>query len=220
MCLDMGLVERRVLIVEDDTLLASLVTTSLQEAGFEVRTAVSSLEARKQIKSFDPDLVLLDLDLGEGPSGVHLAHVLSDQRPDIAILVLTKHAHAQSVSPKEDDLPESVGFIRKQSVTAPPELLAAIEKVLADRPFEVRQDHDSAKPFSNLPPRAQEVLRLLASGCSNQEIARRTNMSLKTVEKWVDRIYQELSIENTSAVNARVSAANRYFAETRESDKP
>lgn len=220
MCLDMGSVERRVLIVEDDTLLASLVTTSLKEAGFEVRTAVSSLEARKQIKNFDPDLVLLDLDLGEGPSGVHLAHVLSDQRPDIAILVLTKHAHAQSVSPKEDDLPESVGFIRKQSVTAPAELLAAIEKVLADRPFDVRQDQDQAVLSSKLPPRAQEVLRLLANSCSNQEIARRTNMSLKTVEKWIDRIYQELGIENTGAVNARVAAATRYFAETRESDQP
>lgn len=220
MCLNMGTVERRVLIVEDDTLLASLVTTSLKEAGFEVRTAVSSLEARKQIKNFDPDLVLLDLDLGEGPSGVHLAHVLSDQRPDIAILVLTKHAHAQSVSPKEDDLPESVGFIRKQSVTAPAELLAAIEKVLADRPFDVRQDQDQAVLSSKLPPRAQEVLRLLANSCSNQEIARRTNMSLKTVEKWIDRIYQELGIENTGAVNARVAAATRYFAETRESDQP
>jgi len=220
MCLNMGLFERRVLIVEDDTLLASLVTTSLQEAGFEVRTAVSSLEARRQIKNFDPDLVLLDLDLGEGPSGVHLAHVLSDQRPDIAILVLTKHAHAQSVSPKENDLPESVGFIRKQSVTAPGELLAAIEKILADKPSEVRQDHDKAVLFSNLPPRAQEVLRLLANSCSNQEIARRTNMSLKTVEKWIDRIYQELGIENTGAVNARVAAATRYFAETRESEKP
>jgi DNA-binding NarL/FixJ family response regulator len=216
----MGTVERRVLIVEDDTLLASLVTTSLKEAGFEVRTAVSSLEARKQIKNFDPDLVLLDLDLGEGPSGVHLAHVLSDQRPDIAILVLTKHAHAQSVSPKEDDLPESVGFIRKQSVTAPAELLAAIEKVLADRPFDVRQDQDQAVLSSKLPPRAQEVLRLLANSCSNQEIARRTNMSLKTVEKWIDRIYQELGIENTGAVNARVAAATSYFAETRESDQP
>lgn len=215
----MGLVERRVLIVEDDTLLASLVTTSLQEAGFQVRTAVSSLEARKQIKTFDPDLVLLDLDLGEGPSGVHLAHVLSDQRPDIAILVLTKHAHAQSVSPKENDLPESVGFIRKQSVTAPTELVAAIEKVLADRPFEVRQDQNLSGLSSNLPPRAQEVLRLLAGSCSNQEIARRTNMSLKTVEKWIDRIYQELGIENTSAVNARVAAATRYFTETQESDK-
>jgi hypothetical protein len=45
-------------------------------------------------------------------------------------------------------------------------------------------------------------------------------MSLKTVEKWIDRIYQELGIENTGAVNARVAAATRYFAETREPEKP
>jgi DNA-binding CsgD family transcriptional regulator len=116
-------------------------------------------------------------------------------------------------------LTDTVGFIRKQSVTAPTELLAAIEKVLADRAFEVRQDHNQSSLSTNLPTRAQEVLRLLANSCSNQEIARRTNMSLKTVEKWIDRIYQDLGIENTSAINARVAAATRYFAETQESDK-
>ena len=215
----MGPIERKVLIVEDDTLLASLVSTSLQEAGFQVRAAASSIEAKGQIKDFDPDLVLLDLDLGDGPNGVHLAHTLDAQRPDIAILVLTKHADVRSLSPLEKDLPASVGFIRKHSVTAPKELLAAMEKVLADKASEVRQDKESTGPLANLPPNAREILRLLANSCTNQEIAKRTNLSLKTVEKWIDRIYIELEIENSNMVNARVAAATRYLVETRESDK-
>lgn len=215
----MGVAERRVLIVEDDTLLAALVTTSLEEAGFQVRSATSSQEARKLIKDFDPDLLLLDLDLGDGPSGVHLAHVVSQQRPDIAILVLTKHIDAQSVSPRENDLPDTVGFIRKQAVTAPAELVAAMEKVLSDKAFEIRQDKDAEKPFAALHPRAQEILRLVALSCSNQEIAKRTELSLKTVEKWIDRIYLELGIDKSSAVNARVAAATKYLRETEVSDR-
>jgi DNA-binding NarL/FixJ family response regulator len=214
----MGPIERKVLIVEDDTLLASLVSTSLQEAGFQVRAAASSVEAKRQIKDFDPDLVLLDLDLGDGPNGVHLAHTLDAQRPDIAILVLTKHADVRSLSPLEKDLPASVGFIRKHSVTAPKELLAAMEKVLADKASEVRQDKEAAGPFANLPPNAREILRLLANSCTNQEIAKRTNLSLKTVEKWIDRIYIELEIENSNMVNARVAAATRYLEETRATE--
>lgn len=220
MLLGMGLPQRKVLIVEDDSLLAALVSAALQEAGFLVRTATSTFEARRQIKDFDPDILLLDLELGDGPSGVHLAHVLGKQRPDIAILVLTKHLDARSVSPKEDDLPESVGFIRKQTVTDPKELVAAMEKVLCDRAFDVREDKDTERPFASLPPRAQEILRLIAASCSNQEIARRTELSLKTVEKWIDRIYQELGIDNTSAVNARVAAATRYLRETEVADRP
>ena len=216
--LSMGPIERKVLIVEDDTLLASLVSTSLQEAGFQVRAAASSVEAKRQIKDFDPDLVLLDLDLGDGPNGVHLAHTLDAQRPDIAILVLTKHADVRSLSPLEKDLPASVGFIRKHSVTAPKELLAAMEKVLADKASEVRQDKEAAGPFANLPPNAREILRLLANSCTNQEIAKRTNLSLKTVEKWIDRIYIELEIENSNMVNARVAAATRYLEETRATE--
>jgi DNA-binding NarL/FixJ family response regulator len=202
---------RKVLVVEDDVLLASLVKKSLIEAGFLVETAQETAKARKKVKDFDPDLVLLDLALGDGPSGVHLAHALHDTRPDIAVLVLTKYSDAKSISSQAQDLPDSVGFIRKQLIEEPGQLVEAIEKVLADRPSEVRHDRQDAKPFQSLPDKGQEVLRLLAESCSNQEISKRTGLSVKSVERWIDRIYQELGIEVSGSINPRVAAVTKYL---------
>lgn len=216
---NMGSMTRKVLIVEDDALLASLMKKSLSDVGFVVETAQESATARKLVRDFDPDLVLLDLALGDGPTGVHLAHALHSTRPDIAILVLTKYSDAKSSSSQAQELPDSVGFIRKQLIAEPGELVEAIDRVLADRAFEVRQDRQDAAPFTSLPSRGQEVLRLLAESCSNQEIANRLGMSVKSVERWIDRIYQELGIEASGSINPRVAAATKYLRATGAADK-
>jgi DNA-binding NarL/FixJ family response regulator len=204
---------RRVLIVDDDVLLAHLVKESLQNEGFFVECAKDAAEGRKKVSSFDPDLILLDLALGSGPSGVHLAHALTEKRPDIAILILTKYADARAVNSEFDDLPPSVGFIRKQLVSDPKLLVAAIEQVLADRSAEVRDDKMATKPFSTLPPRGLEILRLVAEGFSNPEISRKIGIGVKSVEKWTDRIYRELQLPTDGSVNLRVAATRRYLKE-------
>jgi len=204
---------RRVLIVDDDVLLAHLVKESLQNEGFFVECAKDAAEGRKKVSSFDPDLILLDLALGSGPSGVHLAHALTAKRPDIAILILTKYADARAVNSEFDDLPPSVGFIRKQLVSDPKLLVAAIEQVLADRSDEVRDDKIATKPFSTLPPRGLQILRLVAEGFSNPEISRKIGIGVKSVEKWTDRIYRELQLPTDGSVNLRVAATRRYLKE-------
>jgi DNA-binding NarL/FixJ family response regulator len=103
-------------------------------------------------------------------------------------------------------------------VAEPDQLIEAIEKVLADKPSEVRHDRQVVKPFMSLPEKGQEVLRLLAESCSNQEIAKRTGLSVKSVERWIDRIYQELDIEASGAVNPRVAAVTKYMGLTGASD--
>lgn len=214
----MGPPPRKVLIVEDDVFLAQLVKESLGKEGFIVDCAANAAEGRRKVTSFDPDLVLLDLALGTGPTGVHLAHALSTKRPDIAILVLTKYSDAKSVTPESGDLPAHVGFVRKQHVTEPKLLVAAIEKVLSDRPHEVRHDRAGRSPFHGLPERGVEILRLLAEGWSNPEIARRTGISVKSVERWIDRIYRELELDADGSTNLRVQAARKYLTETGGAD--
>lgn len=214
----MANIQRKVLVVEDDALLASLVKRSLIEAGFLVETAHETAQARKKVKDFDPDLVLLDLALGDGPSGVHLAHALHETRPDIAVLVLTKYSDAKSISSQAQELPDSVGFVRKQLIEEPGQLVEAIEKVLSDKPYEIRHDKQAGNLFVSLPAKGQEILRLLAESCSNQEIATRTGLSVKSVERWIDRIYQELEIETSGAINSRVAAVTKYLAATGASD--
>ena len=202
---------RRILIVEDEPLMASLLSQSLTSADFEVENASDSASARKKIDSFDPDILLLDISLGDGPSGLHLAHAIDQTRPDIAILILTKHPDAKSATSEGLELPARVGFLRKHLVNDVSYLLTAIEKVLADRSNEVRQDSDSDSPFKGLTPQAFQVLSLIAQGYNNNEIALRSKLSVKSVERWIDIIYKELEISKNGEINQRVEVARKYY---------
>lgn len=203
--------ERKLLVVEDEPLMASLLAESLSAANFTVETAPDAAKARKTIDRFDPDILLLDISLGDGPSGVHLAHAVHETRPDIAILILTKHPDAKSATADSLDLPPNVGFLRKHLVNDVSYLLTAIEKVLTDRHAEVRQDEPLASPIAQLGNQAMKVLNLVAQGYNNTEIASRMNLSVKSVERWVETIYRELKIDSRGAINPRVEAARQYY---------
>jgi DNA-binding NarL/FixJ family response regulator len=203
--------ERKLLVVEDEPLMASLLAESLSAANFTVETAPDAAKARKAIDRFDPDILLLDISLGDGPSGVHLAHAVHETRPDIAILILTKHPDAKSATADSLDLPPNVGFLRKHLVNDVSYLLTAIEKVLTDRHAEVRQDEPLASPIAQLGNQAMKVLNLVAQGYNNTEIASRMNLSVKSVERWVETVYRELKIDSKGPINPRVEAARQYY---------
>lgn len=202
---------RKILIVEDEPLMASLLAQSLKDAQFLVETSADAAKARKAIDRFDPDILLLDISLGDGPSGIHLAHAIHQTRPDIAILILTKHPDAKSATAEGLDLPPNVGFLRKHLVNDLQYLISAIEKVLTDRPNEVRQDEPISSPISQLNSQALKVLSLVAQGYNNTEIAVRMDLSIKSVERWIENIYRELKIESKGAINPRVEAARQYY---------
>ena len=202
---------RKLLVVEDEPLMASLLAESLMAANFKVETASDAAKARKVIDRFDPDILLLDISLGDGPSGVHLAHVVHETRPDIAILILTKHPDAKSATTDGLELPPNVGFLRKHLVNDVSYLLNAIEKVLTDRHSEVRQDEPVTSPIALLGSQAIRVLALVAQGYNNTEIALRIDLSIKSVERWIETIYRELGIDSKGTINPRVEAARQYY---------
>jgi DNA-binding NarL/FixJ family response regulator len=202
---------RKLLVVEDEPLMSSLLAQTLRSANFQVETAANAADARKVIDRFDPDIVLLDISLGDGPSGIHLAHVIHETRPDIAVLILTKHPDAKSATAEGLELPPNVGFLRKHLVSDLQYLLNAIEKVLTDRSGEVRQDEPHENPLANLGQQAMKVLALMAQGYNNTEIAVRMELSVKSVERWIENIYKELKIESKGAINPRVEAARQYY---------
>lgn len=203
--------KRKLLVVEDEPLMASLLAEAVRAADFEVEIASDVKEAKKKVKSFDPDIALLDISLGDGPSGVQFAHVLRATRPDIAILFLTRYADAKSASAEGLELPTGVGFLRKILVNDSSYLLGAIEKVLGDQPNEVRQDSLKGGKPGNMTDRSYEILELIAQGFSNAEIATQSEASIKSVERWIDHLYQELRIHSDAKINARVEATRRYF---------
>lgn len=196
-------------MVEDEPLMAGLLSDVLTSAGFKVKTAAESKSASKAINTFDPDILLLDISLGDGPTGIHIAHAVSRTRPDIAILILTKHPETASGFP---ELPANVGYLRKHLVRDTNYLLTAIEQVLRDQPLATdTQVPDESRPFPNLNDKAYRVLQLLAEGFNNPEIARQLGLSVKAIERWIEIIYSELGIDVKGGLNPRVEAARKYF---------
>ena len=57
--------KRRILIVEDDVFLGSLMVDALSNKGFVAQLAETAVSAKRSVKSFDPDIVLADIDLGD-----------------------------------------------------------------------------------------------------------------------------------------------------------
>jgi DNA-binding NarL/FixJ family response regulator len=203
---------RRLLVVEDDPFTASLLAEALVAHGFEVRIAADVLEARRAVKAFDPDVALIDIALGVGPSGLDLAHALSKQRPDIALLILTKYPDARTAGVSAGEVPKGCGFLRKDKVRDTEYLLAQLESVLADQAEQVRDDLDSVNPLAALSPRQLEVLRLIAMGYTNEFIAQSTESGLSSVERWVMQVFRALGLDSRGNINPRVEAARIFIA--------
>ncbi len=201
---------RRLLVVEDEALTASLLAEALTAHGFAVQTAADVLEARRAVKDFDPDAALIDISLGVGPSGLDLAHALSKQRPDIALLILTKHADPRTSGENAPSVPEKCGFLRKDKIRDTEYLLEQLEAVLADSASDVRHDLAERSPLSALTPRQLEVLRLMAMGYTNEFIAQYTQSSVSSVERWVMQIFRALDVNTNVNVNPRVEAVRIF----------
>lgn len=205
--------ERKALIVEDEPLVASLISSALGQAGFEARQANSVPDALRALTRFDPDLVLLDINLGDGPSGIDLAHHLRREHPDVAVLILTKHPDSRTAVGREGAIPEGCGFLRKESVGDISYLLECIEMALTESTSGLRQDLDPNRPFADLTAKQVELLRLLALGYTNSEIAERLNVVPKTVEQRLTLVFKSLGIDQLTGINPR-SEAIRIFVQT------
>lgn len=207
----MPLDRRRVLVVEDEPLMSSLLAEVLTEHGFDVRTAADVSRARREIDNFDPDMLLLDVSLGDGPTGIHLAHSMRLSRPDIAILVFTRHTDITSATTDGLQLPAGVGFLRKHLVSDQAYLIEAMEKVLREQENLVLPEQEGEDVFAFLGVNGSRTLRLIAEGYDNEEIARRCGVSRKTVERWIEQVYRDLGIDTKGLLNPRVAAARRFF---------
>lgn len=205
-------IQRRLLLVEDEPLTAALLLKVLAGEGFAVDAATTVSDARALVASFDPDCVLIDISLGVGPSGVDLAHMLSRERPDIALLFLTRHPDLRTAGLSDSDVPPQCGFVRKDLVHDPAYLVEAIEQVLRDQSRSVRHDTDPARPLGDLSEQQLDILRLVSLGYTNDAIARLRGVRPSTVERWIAGILKAMDIDPRGDLNPRVEATRRYVA--------
>jgi len=200
---------RRVLLVEDEAMSRTLLSDLVRSAGFDVEACSSAAEAMKAFKKFDPDAVISDIDLGFGPSGLDLVVALSKRAPYLAFVILSNYA----ITP--DYRHEALGraaYLRKQELDDASVLIDALEAALTDQSQRGRVAEAGGR-LSVLTAQQVQVLRMIAEGLSNEEIGKRRDTSVKSVEHMTSRIFTALGIESNPGVNVRVAAARIYIEE-------
>ncbi len=215
----------RVLIVDDHAIVRKGIRALLSESGgFEiVAEASDGQEALLAVAATQPDVILMDL-LMPGMDGIEATRRITSQQPGARILVLTSFAADNKLFPAIKA--GALGYLLKDST--PEELLRAIRQVHRGEPAlhptiarkllqEIAQPVDLQPVPEALTGRELAVLRLIAQGLSNQEIADQLSVSEPTVRTHVSRILGKLHL--ASRTQAALYAV-REGLETEEAANP
>ena len=203
--------KRTVVVVENDDFVRSLIADSLEGAGFDVATASNGLDAKRMMSSVDPDAIILDIDLGNGPTGLDVAAQITITNPEVGIVFLTDLPDPRFAREKHE-VKKNQAYLNKKLLADSVTLVEAIEAVLMETGIDdFRHDKFDGRPLANLSRTQLEILKLLSEGKTNQQIADARGRSLSATESAVTRTLEELGIPKDAELNVRVVATCKYF---------
>ncbi|WP_179230469.1 response regulator transcription factor [Streptomyces sp. CS227] len=211
----------RVILAEDSTLLREGLVRLLAEEGHEVLAAVGTAESLlSEVAATPPDVVVTDIRMPptHTDEGVRAAVEIRRRRPQVGVLVLSQYLERTYAAQLLADGAERVGYLLKDRVAQVEEFLEALERVHAGgaaidpeivRRLVVRTTRTD--PLARLTPRESSVLEALAEGLTNAAIARRLHLSVSSVEKSLQSVFDKLELEQTTGYSRRVLAVLRYL---------
>lgn len=205
------LVQRRVLVFDPQPLFRDLVVCSLKHADFDAYGAGTPEEAWRGISQHDPDAVLLELNINSCESGVEFAEAMLELSPGIGLVFLTDVRHPKIIDPERGDLPRGAAFLHKSSLSGTEEIVAALDGVLRGRADVPRHDREYAAGWEHLSSQQIDVLRLIAEGHSNKEIASLRGTQVRSVEALIGRTFDQLEIHFPGGEGNRRVLAARHF---------
>ena len=179
-----------------------------------VGIAASGEALLRQIHDWKPQIVLQDLLMPGGIDGIETIRRISECSPSVNVIALT--ASTDEARMMGALRAGAVGYVRKDA--EPEILLAAVRAVARGKtyidPSVSRQILQAVAPHEDLTPREIGVLRQLALGRSNKEIADALSISDETVKTHVSNVFSKLQVENRA--QAIVQALKRGLVSLEE----
>ncbi|NIA19537.1 MAG: response regulator [Xanthomonadaceae bacterium] len=199
----------KVLLADDHSIVRAGLARIIAESGdMEVMAeAADGHETIDLVKKKVPDVVVLDISM-PGLDGLEVADRLLSLHHGLPIIILTMHEEEQYVLRAVEI--GVMGFVTKRS--APEQLVAAIRKVyggsryLSDEAVEMlalrmARGSQGQSPLDSLSTRELQVLRQLALGQTNREIAASYHISVKTVDTYRFRLLKKLNLRNNAELS-------------------
>lgn len=196
----------RVLLADDHSIVRAGLRRIVEESGDieVVAEASDGREAVLAVRQEKPDVAVIDISMPV-LDGLEVIAQVKRECPQVSILVLTMHEEHQYVVRAIET--GAMGYITKQS--APEQLVNAIRKVHAGSLFltaeaaealalRVARGSREQSPLDTLSTRELQVLRRLAMGNTNREIASAYHISIKTVDTYRFRLLKKLNLRNNA----------------------
>jgi DNA-binding NarL/FixJ family response regulator len=200
----------KVMVVDDEPLVRGLLSEVLVSLGYEVQSAASAAQARTIAKSFDPDVAILDIDLGSGPNGFDLELGLRHINPQMAIVFLSNIPSSKMVGVSPKSVPKKAAYLIKSNMGDSAALSEAINRASRGDGGSMRDDLQARHELSSLSRSQFEVVELVARGMSNEEIAQVRGTSVRAVRMIVARAYRAMGIDSPRGAG-RVKAALNFL---------
>ena len=203
-----------VLVVEDETLTRTLISKILSNSGFHVvGSAHTASEAMALYRQHRPQVVLLDIDLGSGPTGLDIANAILRVDPNVGVVFISSIDDVRTIRPNLPTAPAHSKYLSKSDVNNVAILIDLIRIAFADaqsggsNSSHSSTNHVNKEPFTDL---QMELLRLVSLGLSNSAIAAARFTTVKSTENAIARLSKKLGLPHDEKSNQRVQLA-RYF---------
>lgn len=199
----------KVLLADDHSIVRAGLRRIIEESGDMAVTAEAEngRVALREAARHTPDIAVVDISMPD-IDGLEVITRLHETMPDLPILVLTMHEERQYVVRAIEA--GAMGYITKQS--APEQLVRAVRRLIAGHRYlsedavevlalRVLKGDKSASPIDALSMRELQVLRRLAMGQTNREIAEAYGVSVKTVDTYRHRLLKKLDLRNNAELS-------------------
>lgn len=198
-----------VLVVDDHRLTAMGIADSLRARGIIVVAIAHSVAGAVQsVNEYSPDVAIVDLDLGPGPSGLDLAAAFRSSHPKMGLVVLTAYEDPRLFIPELQELPRRMVYLVKQRIDSVDDLVNAVTE--AKQCAQGATAPQPSAPFVLTTAQAG-LLRLVAQGLSNHAIASTLSLTEDSVAKSVNRLAKRLGVVHSEGTNLRVGLTQRYY---------